>query len=71
MIIQQRGELNGIRFLINYDTEDDDGICEAIQEEQTAGLITWREAGYCLELVYRARVKFRKMLKSGKELKDG
>lgn len=65
MIIQEKGELHGIRFLVNYDTDDDDGTVVAVQEERNAGLITWREAGYCLDLVNRARARWRKMLQEG------
>lgn len=65
MIIQECGERNGIKFCINYDTNDDESIVEAIQEEKACGLISWAEAGYCLELVYRARVRFRRMLRNG------
>lgn len=67
MIIQERGERQGIHFLINYDTEDDDGIVDAIQEERNCGLISWAEAGYCLELVHRARVRYRKLLRKATE----
>jgi len=63
VIIQQLGELNGIRFCLNYDTSDDDGCVDEIQAERDSGQITWREAGFLLHLLFKARCEFRKRLR--------
>lgn len=66
MHIQKLGELNGIRFCLNYDSSDDDGCVDEIQAERDSGQISWREAGYLLHLLFRARCDFRRIVREQK-----